>query len=123
MLRSRKQYLQDVLDYSKECQGYVSGKTYLGFANDDRLKRAVERTLQIVGEAIWQAAKLDPDIFLLVSSCRQIVGLRHRLVHQYDDISEQILWAIVNDRLPRLDKEISNLLADLSSEQDNPKGE
>ena len=62
--RSLEQYLQDVLTHSQECRSYVDGKTYLAFSNDERLKHAVERTLQIVGEAVWQAAKLDPSVVL-----------------------------------------------------------
>ena len=99
-----------MLSHSQECQSFVVGKTYLAFANDVRLRRAIERTVQIVGEALTQAVSIKPSLLLSISDAQKIIGLRHRLVHAYHDISQPIIWAVVQDHLPILDQEIRNLM-------------
>jgi uncharacterized protein with HEPN domain len=110
MPRSLKAYLEDILIHSAECKSYANGKTYLAYSNDSRLRRAIERTLQIAGEAVTQAVKLDTAILLSISKGQQIMGLRNRLVHAYDDISDPIIWAVVQDHLNILEEEVRNLL-------------
>ena len=97
MPRDFRALLQDMLSNSRECQGYAADKTYLAFSNEPRLRRSIERTLQIVGEALTQAVATDPGLLLSTSSAQKIIGLRHHLVHAYHDISEPILWAVVQD--------------------------
>lgn len=69
--------------------------------------RAVERDLMIIGEAISQIRKLDPN--LPISSANQIIGLRNLIVHAYDSIDPAALWRILIKDLPVLKAEIRSL--------------
>jgi uncharacterized protein with HEPN domain len=115
MPRSAVEFLEDTLTYSENCQQYLTGKTYLAYSNDDRLRRAIERCLSIVGEALSQAIKLDPEIVLAIPNTVRIIGLRHRLIHAYYEISDKMIWSIAQEQLHGFQADVRNLLADRSA--------
>lgn len=78
------------------------------YSNDLKTIDAVERRLAIIGEALFQANKRQPD--LLVTDKAKIIGLRHILVHEYDLINDATIWKIVENSLPLLKAEIVALL-------------
>jgi uncharacterized protein with HEPN domain len=71
-------------------------------------RRAVERELEIIGEAISRLLKLNEIIPL--SYARTIVDLRNRVIHAYDNIDDNIIWKIVMKDIPTLLDEVNNLL-------------
>lgn len=72
------------------------------------LRRAVEREFEIIGEAMNKLDKLNPD--LPITSKKQIITMRHRVIHGYDKIDDEIIWGTIVRHLPVLKKEISELL-------------
>mgnify|MGYP002795187949 CR=1 FL=1 len=54
------------------------------------LKRATERELEIIGEAVNRILKIDPDFPL--KNARNIIGLRNQVIHAYDTISDENIW-------------------------------
>jgi uncharacterized protein with HEPN domain len=74
------------------------------------LKKATERNLEIIGEAMNRLLKEQPDI--TITAAKKIIGLRNQIIHAYDNISDEIIWAVVVKHLPLLKKEIQNLLAE-----------
>lgn len=72
------------------------------------LHRAIERNIEIVGEAANRILKLDPDVPL--SDARQAVNARNFVAHGYDKIDDEILWSVVINDLPKLKEEVSALL-------------
>ena len=72
------------------------------------LKRAVERNLEIIGEATNRILARDPEIE--ISNARKIVNLRNFVIHSYDSISDENIWAIVINNLPSLKTEVLKLL-------------
>jgi len=72
------------------------------------LKDAVERRLEIIGEAM--NAPLTSDKSIPVSSSRKIVNTRNKLIHRYDEVEDIILWEIVVKHLPVLKTEVEALL-------------
>lgn len=78
------------------------------YSNDQKTIDSVERRLAIIGEALYRANKLRPD--LDVTSKSKIIGLRHILVHEYDLINDATIWGIANDNLPLLKAEVLALL-------------
>ena len=72
-------------------------------------RRAVERELEIIGEALNQLLKLNPNI--TISYTRQIVNLRNKVIHAYDTIDDTIIWKIVMVDVPILLTEVLALLA------------
>lgn len=71
-------------------------------------RRAVERELEIVGEAMNRLLKINPLIQL--SYTRIAVDLRNRIIHAYDNINDTIIWKIVVKDIPVLEVEVSTLL-------------
>jgi uncharacterized protein with HEPN domain len=72
------------------------------------VKRAVERNLEIIGEAVRSILALDPECH--ISSARKIVGLRNILAHGYDGVDDELLWAILQRDIPVLREEVDGLL-------------
>jgi len=72
------------------------------------LRRAVEREFEIIGEAMSRIEKLDSTIE--ISSKRQIISMRNRVIHGYDKIDNEIVWGTIIRHLPNLKTEIDNLL-------------
>jgi len=72
------------------------------------LKRAVERDLEIIGEAVNRILKEDQNFPL--DNAKKIIGLRNQIIHSYDNISDENIWAVVQKHIPKLKEEISKLL-------------
>jgi uncharacterized protein with HEPN domain len=72
------------------------------------LKRAVERELEIFGEAANRILAIEPNI--AITDARKIVNLRNLIIHAYEAISDEIIWAVVHRNLPLLAIEIQTLL-------------
>jgi len=75
---------------------------------DKMLRRAVEREFEIIGEAMSRIEKLDST--LNISSKRQIISMRNRVIHGYDKIDNEIIWGTIVRYLPTLKIEIGDLL-------------
>ena len=82
---------------------------YEDFQTDWQLRLAVERSIEIIGEAMNRILKIDPDI--PISNAKAIVGTRNRIIHAYDAISDDIIWAIIVNHLSKLKEEVTALLA------------
>jgi uncharacterized protein with HEPN domain len=107
-----KTYLFDILKAIEEIESFFQGsiKEFSFFTNDIRTKRAVERELEIIGEAANRIYKLNPDASL--PNIRQIIDTRNRIIHGYDSVSDEILWSIVTEYLPSLKLFVQQLLTD-----------
>ncbi|CAN1566813.1 COG2361 Uncharacterized conserved protein [Spirosomataceae bacterium] len=62
------------------------------------LKRAIERNLEIAGEAMSRILKEDPEI--AISNAKRIIGLRNQIIHGYDSVSDENIWAILINHMP-----------------------
>lgn len=94
-ISSIDEHLQNKRDFAL----YLSNKT---------IRRAVERELEIIGEAISKLLKINPDI--QISYARQIVDLRNKVIHSYDNVNNTIIWKVIVVDLPVLNIEINKLL-------------
>ena len=81
---------------------------YSDFENDIKTQKAIERNIEIIGEALKRILKVSPDI--AISDSRKIVDTRNRIIHGYDSITPDILWLIIKRSLPILRNEVSELL-------------
>lgn len=71
-------------------------------------RRAVERELEIIGEAISKLLKINTEI--LISYSRQIVDLRNKIIHSSDNVNDIVIWKIIIKDIPVLQKEINTYL-------------
>ena len=105
-----KTWLYDILQSINEIESYYENKpkVYSDYVSDIKTKRAVERNLEIIGEAVNRILKKDQN-FELISS-KKIIGTRNRIIHGYDKISDDLIWSIVIKHIPKLKTEITGLL-------------
>ena len=105
-----KKYLQDVLTAIEEIESFFDNKPKLfdDFYSDLLLRRAIERNIEIIGEAMNRILRIDESI--AITNARKIVDARNYIIHGYDSLSPDILWSMVINHLPRLKKEVIALL-------------
>ena len=107
-----KTWLFDILNSINEIESYFvdTPKLFEVYQNDLRTKRAVERNIEIIGEAMNRILKEDKSIE--ISNSRKIVDVRNRIIHGYDSVSDDVIWGIVIKNLPVLQKEVEILLGE-----------
>lgn len=110
MDRKRKKYLSDILSSIHEIELFMEDrpKEYATFCNDILFRRGIERNMEIMGEAMNQVLKIDPNI--PITAARKIVDTRNFVIHAYDSLKPDILWGIVINHIPLLKQEVENLL-------------
>jgi uncharacterized protein with HEPN domain len=102
--------LYDILSAIQEIESFFSDcpKQFENYRNDLRTKRAVERNVEIIGEATNRI--LQHDTSIVIKNSRKIVDARNRVIHGYDSISDEAIWGIVINYLPELKAEVEKLL-------------
>jgi len=84
-------------------------KDFFEFQSDLKTKKAIERNIEIIGEAVNRILNYEKSN-IEIQNARQIIGIRNRLAHEYDNISDEIIWTIVIRELPKLKQEILDFL-------------
>ncbi|MCB9201942.1 MAG: DUF86 domain-containing protein [Flavobacteriales bacterium] len=102
-------YLYDILNAVNEIESFVDDDLSIElYGNDIKTKRAIERNIEIIGEAMNRILKEKEDIS--ISNSRKIVDSRNKIIHGYDVISDELIFGIVRNYIPKLKKEVQNLL-------------
>ncbi|MDP3432584.1 MAG: DUF86 domain-containing protein [Bacteroidota bacterium] len=83
-------------------------RNFYAFQNDLKTRKAVERNIEIIGEAMDRILKTNPNFE--ITDSRKIVDTRNRIIHGYDSVSEDVIWLIVNRYLPILEKQVKEML-------------
>lgn len=110
MSRDYKVYLQDILEAISKIRQFTAGLDLSAFSQDAKTLDAVVRNLEIIGEAV----KHLPDDVRTRSSevdWKKIAGLRDILIHEYFGVNIEVIWNIVQQKLPGLEKAARDLLA------------
>lgn len=104
--------LYDIKFAIDEIESFFIGreKRFDNYSQDIILKRAIERDLEIIGEAMNRILKEFPDFN--VENARRIIGLRNQIIHGYDSVSDENIWGIVMLHIPKLKEEIDSLLTE-----------
>lgn len=107
-----KTWLFDILNAINEIDSFFidTPQEFIYFQNDVKTRRAIERNVEIIGEAVNRIISKDESISL--SNSRKIVDTRNRIIHGYDSVSDDIIWSIVINHLPILKNEVENLLGE-----------
>ena len=89
-----------------EIDGFFDGtiREFIYFVSDKKTQRAIERNLEIIGEAATRIYKISTEIDL--PDIRKIIDTRIRIIHGYDNVSAEIIWSIVEKDLPILRKSV-----------------
>lgn len=113
MERSVNKTLEDIRIAIIEIDSFFGTrpKRYDIYLSDVCLRRAIERNITIIGEAMNRLLKLAPNIE--ITSARKIVDTRNYVIHGYDSVTDDIMWGIIMRHLPLLKAEVEKLQEDL----------
>ena len=103
-------YLYDIKIAIGEIDSFFENepRSYDNYRQNTLLKRAIERNLEIIGEAMNRILKEDPGF--LIENSKRIVSLRNQIIHGYDSVSDESIWGIINLHIPKLKTEIDSLI-------------
>jgi len=99
--RSEEMYLADMLQYAREARALAAGRTTEDFQSDRTLQLALTYLVQIVGEAASKMSASSREV-LPELPWGEMAGMRNRIVHDYANVSYQIVWNVVQNRLDEL---------------------
>lgn len=105
-----KKYLYDMQQACVSLTAFLKDKNLDDYLNDELLRSAVERKLMIIGEALNQMLRVEPDIEMQIPDARKIIDFRNILVHGYFAIEHETVWGILQKDLPVLTNQINRLL-------------
>jgi uncharacterized protein with HEPN domain len=111
MLLEIKKYLFDIKTSIDSINNYLGdNRDFNAYKTNKLLKRAIERELEIIGEAAGRILKIDSSF--PIENARKIVDLRNWVIHGYDIIDDIIIWGIISKQLPILKNQVEVLLKD-----------
>jgi len=102
---------QHMVDHATEALNMIKGRTREDLDNDRQLNLSLVRLLEIVGEAASRTSESTRSSHSELPWI-QIIGLRNRLIHGYDEVDFDILWTILQDDLPLLVIQLKQSLSD-----------
>lgn len=115
-------YLEDVRLACEDVEHFFANypSRFDVFANDRLMIRAVERSVEIMGEAINRILKRDPNFNL--PNARAIVQTRNRVIHSYEKVEPEFLWGLVIRHIPQLKKDVQVALSEFQGRYDRQNG-
>ncbi len=108
-----EKYLHDIYSSRRFLLDFTSGKAADDYARDRGFRSAVERELQIIGEAVMQLERIAPQLAARIPEHKNIIGFRHVLVHGYGSLQPATVWNVIEVKLPVLAGEVQTLLNEL----------
>ena len=101
--------LRQMRDYAREALEMVRGQVRADLDTDRKLNLALVRLLEILGEAANRVPAGDQGKYPQIP-WPQLISLRNRLIHGYDQVDFDILWQIVTRDLPALESELEKIV-------------
>jgi len=102
--------LRQMLDHAREALAMARGRSRSDLDTNRMLTLALVKLLEILGEAANRVRSEDQARYLQIP-WQQLIGLRNRLVHGYDQVDLDILWQILVSDLPPLVEELEKIIA------------
>ena len=110
---TQREALKFLFDIQQACiliERFTAGKTLEEYSADPLLRSAVERQFSIIGEAMNQALRVEPEIEARITETRRIVAFRNRLIHGYASMADDVVWGIIETKLSVLHQEVDSIL-------------
>ncbi|GGE33303.1 HepT-like ribonuclease domain-containing protein [Psychroflexus planctonicus] len=103
-------WFEDIIKSIDEIFEFLPEKrNFFEYQKDLKTKKAVERNIEIIGEAINRIFKHKESNFQ-INTAQKIIGTPNRIAHEYDSISDEVIWTIIVRELPELKKEIQIMM-------------
>lgn len=107
--RSDIQLLQDMREATARVLKYTAGLDERMFLEDEQVIDAVARNIQIIGEAASRISKEFREAHPQIE-WPGIIGMRHRLVHDYFEVEEKLVWRVIETKLPEFLDQLEAIL-------------
>ena len=108
-MRHEPSFLKDILSACRKIEAIVEATSEDSFLKDEVLPAAMLHHLTVIGEAISRLSVDLRDRYPEVP-WRQIIAVRHRIVHAYFDLDWQILWDSATGDIPELRRQVLEIL-------------
>lgn len=102
-------YVGHMLDMARKAVAKTSGLSHQGYDADENLRLALTHLVQVIGEAARQVSPDCTDRHPEIP-WQEIVGMRHKVVHDYLGVDEDIVWQVVTEDLPPLVAALEKML-------------
>jgi uncharacterized protein with HEPN domain len=109
-LETRK-LLLDMLEAVASIEEFTNGRTFADLSQDKLFRSGINYQFVIIGEAISQLRRFDKPTFESISESSRMVGFRNQIIHGYGLVNDNVTWQIIQDKLPILKRELTDLLA------------
>ena len=116
MPRDPRALLADVLDAAQAIERFRRGIELDGFRADELVRAAVERKLEIVGEALNRLSREEPGLATRIPDIARIVGFRNVLAHGYEIVDDEVVWDAITTDLPDLAASVEAVLMELDGQ-------
>jgi len=104
--------LHDALTACRRIESITSGLDLTAYLQNDVVRLAIERLLEITGEALNVASRDEPELLAAIPDIALAVGLRNKIAHDYDDISDEVIWDTITTDIPTMRRQIEAAMAD-----------
>jgi len=111
MTKSSK-FLKDMLDRARFVVETLAGRSVEDLKSNRLLRSAIERELSIVGEALFQLHRINPQLAEKIENWNAIIRFRHVLVHGYTTLKMEMIWDVARDDLLPLIEQLEGLIAE-----------
>lgn len=112
-----KTLLEDIRQACQLIRTFTADQTLERYLSDAMVRSAVERQFEIVGEALRRLASADPATTSSIVDHRQIISFRNILIHGYDIVEDDVVWGVIQEKLPVLESQIESLLNEPKEER------
>lgn len=111
-------YLWDIIEAAKDVQQFIKDVAWHEYVQNRMLKSAIERKLEIIGEAsrrISETFRRDhPEV-----PWKSMIGLRNVLAHEYGEILHERLWHVATNLIPTLIEQLTKLMPEPPTEEED----
>jgi len=109
MFKDPKEYIRHIYDECSYIISVTENLVFEDFLEDETLKRAVVRSLEIIGEATKKIPTDFKDKWSTIQ-WKNMAGMRDRLIHDYMGVNYSIVWDVMKNKVPEMHQQISNFL-------------
>ena len=121
MPRDARAYLSDVIEACDAITNAVGGLDLQSYEGNRLVRSSVEREFIIIGEALVALNRMSEEIFGSITHARRIVDFRNQLTHQYPNVDDAIVWAIIERDVPVLRGECAGHVHRMSPPDEDEK--
>jgi len=113
MQRDSRAYLADIIESCDAISTALSDMQIDDYLSNRLVRSSVEREFTIIGEALGQLSRADVGLFAQIDQAPQIISFRNKLTHEYVTTNNQLVWGVIQNNLPLLLKQCTQLLSEL----------